>query len=366
MKFFGISAVLAGIFVAPIVGADAAYPVYPSRQVSMPTNAVGTYGQMPQVVTPQTVPQVMTGTVGAASPTRITGALPRVGSTASTAGRQYYQPTDYERLADSGLYVGLSVGYSASVMGGMDADYSGEQDAYFVPGAFRDGDFSSDSVIPLQISVGAALNNDFRADFSYMRYSGLSYPGTVQTYTGESYVAAAVDGGAITSNATMLNVYYNIDAYTGYLAGGSLRPYVGVGAGLALNTIADYVVYDSTLYEEIPESMLGSVPAGTLTAVKDIYAYHNGGTMEQFAFMLEGGISTSLEGGVKMDFFVRYANLGQVKTSGSIILSQTELLADGYGGEYEAPYDSVFHYTNWTESGRLSMVDVGVRLRLQF
>ena len=67
--------------------------------------------------------------------------------------------------------------------------------------------------------------------------------------------------------------------------------------------------------------------------------------------------------------FVRYSNLGNVKTSGSIIMSQIEWLGDGSGavdGEYQAPYDSVYHYTNWYESGRLGMIDLGVRLRLQF
>lgn len=305
-----------------------------------------------------------TNTVAAAQNTRITGALPRVGSTATTAGRQYYQPADYDRLADSGLYIGLSVGFSASVMGSISADYAGEQNAFFVPGAFQDADFKSDTVIPLQISVGAALNNDFRADFSFLRYGGLSYPETVQTSNGAGdYIAAAVDGGAITANATMLNVYYNIDAYTGYLAGGSLRPYVGAGVGLSVNTLADYVVYDNTFYSEKDPAF---ATAGELTGISDIYAYHNGGTSEQLAFMLEGGITTELDGGIKMDFFVRYSNLGKVKTSGSIIVSQTEWLGDGAGGEYEAPYDSVFHYTNWYESGRLSTVDVGLRMRLQF
>ena len=82
--------------------------------------------------------------------------------------------------------------------------------------------------------------------------------------------------------------------------------------------------------------------------------------------MLEGGVTTELEGGVKLDFFVRYANLGEVKTSGSIVMSQVEWLSDGAGMEYEAPYDSVYHYTEWYESGRLGLIDVGLRLRLQF
>ena len=59
----------------------------------------------------------------AANPNRVTGTLPRVGTSSAAAGRQYYQPEDYDRLADSGLYIGLSVGYSTAVSGGMDADY---------------------------------------------------------------------------------------------------------------------------------------------------------------------------------------------------------------------------------------------------
>ena len=106
--------------------------------------------------------------------------------------------------------------------------------------------------------------------------------------------------------------------------------------------------------------------AGDLTGISDVYAYHNGGTMEQFAFMLEAGVTTELDNGLKLDFFARYANLGKVKTSGSIIVSQTEWLGTGTGEEYIAPYDRVFHYTNWYESGRLGMFDVGLRLRLQF
>ena len=366
MKKFSVFAAFAGVLFGLPLGTGAAYPAYPTYQTN---NAYNTYptantqnGQM--VYMPNTVAAnnvVVPNMYGsnAASPTRVTGALPRVGSSQTTAGRQYYQPADYDRLADSGLYVGLSVAYGASLMGSMSADYTGEENAFFVPGAFKEADFDSDSVIPLQISVGAAINNDIRVDFSYLRYSGVSYPNTVQSSDGMGgYIEASVDGGAITANATMLNVYYNIDSYTGYL-----RPYIGAGVGISLNTIADYVVYDNTFYSEMDPVYAG---AGDLTGISDIYAYHNGGTAEQFAFMLEGGLTTEMDGGIKLDFFVRYANLGKVKTSGSIIVSQTEWLGDGAGGEYEAPYDSVFHYTNWYESGRLGMVDVGVRLRLQF
>ncbi|MCM1294014.1 MAG: hypothetical protein NC311_00425 [Muribaculaceae bacterium] len=378
MKRFNIFATLAGaVMLLPAVS-HGAYPVYsayqsnatyarPQAQPQAVYQATNAQGQV--VYLPATGNTVIAANSGvAASPTRVTGALPRVGSNVVSAGRQYYQPADYDRLADSGLYIGVSVGYTASVMGNISADYTGEKDAFFVPGAFESAKFKSDSVIPLQLSVGAAINNDIRVDFSFLRYSGISYPSIVNSSNGAGgYVEAAVDGGAITNNATMLNVYYNIDSFTGYLAGGSLRPYIGAGVGISLNTIADYVVYDNTFYAEV-DYPLDIPTAGILTGVSDVYAYHNGGTEEQLAFMLEGGLTTDLDGGLKLDMFVRYSNLGRVKTSGSIIVSQTEWLSTGGvgTGEEPAPYDSVFHYTNWYESGRIGMVDVGARLRLQF
>ena len=370
MKKFGISAALMGFVLGAPCVVGAAYPVYqnPNANNQIVTNGRVIYyptGVQPAVVNGTGQNQVVVAnSVVAANPSRITGMLPKVGSNATAAGRQYYQPADYDRLADSGLYIGLSAAYSASIMGSVSADYTGEQKSFAVPGAFKAADFMSDTVIPLQVSVGASINNDIRVDFSYTRYSGLSYPDRVETADGAGgFVTASVDGGAITANTTMLNVYYNIDSYTGFIAGGSLRPYIGAGVGLSLNTIADYVVLDNTFYSEMDPSQAG---AGDLTGVSDIYAYHNGGTTEQLAFMLEGGVTTELSGGLKLDFFVRYENLGRVKTSGSIVMSQTEWIGDGAGGEYESPYDSVYHYTNWSESGRLSMVDVGARLRLQF
>lgn len=372
-------AVLAGFMSSLPFVADAAYPVYNPQQLQRQGYVINNYPNNSQQMvgtTNITTQQLAaaanvrtTNNIGATNPNRVTGALPRVGSSATNAGRQYYQSADYDRLSESGLYIGLSAAYSTMLKGSMSADYAGEDNSFFAPGSFVASDFNKDTIIPLQISVGAAINSDIRIDFSFLRYSGMSYADKVQTYTGDPedpYTDATVSGGAITSNSTMLNVYYNLDSFTGYVAGGSLRPYVGAGVGISLNTIADYVVYDNGFYDETNQLGPGSVEPGGLTAISDIYGYHNGGTTEQLAFQLEGGVTTSMSGGLKLDFFVRYANLGKVKTSGSIVVSQTEWLSDGMGEEYEAPYDSVFHYTNWTESGRLSSLDVGARIRLEF
>lgn len=383
VNFFALLMGFASVAPCAVNAAYSAYPVYNPQQMARQGYVINQYPtQQPRQVYAQPTQRtnIMPNQLAAASatngrpmvnvaatqPNRVTGALPRVGSSATNAGRQYYQSTDYDRLADSGLYVGLSAGYNMMLNGKMSADYSGETKAFLAPGSFQDSDIKKDTIIPLQVSVGAAINSDVRIDFSYLRYSGMSYADSIQTSTGDGFVDASVSGGAITSNVTMLNVYYNIDSFTGYMVGGSLRPYIGAGVGLSLNTIADYVVFDNNFYDETGGAGPGAIDPGYLTAVSDIYAYHNGGTMEQLAFSLEAGVTTDMHDGLKLDFFIRYANLGKVKTSGSIVVSQTEWLSDGAGDEYEAPYDSVFHYTNWFESGRLSAMDAGVRLRLEF
>jgi hypothetical protein len=358
MKKAGVFAVLSvAAFGVPMTS----FAVYPAAQ--------STFVQQPVYM-----PQNVNGRMVTAAPTnRVTGALPNVGTNATNAaGRRYYHPDNFDRLSDSGLYIGLSVGYATSISGGIQAQYQNEQNAFYVPGAFAQASYKHDTVLPLQLSVGAAINSDIRIDFSYMRYSGLSYPNMVQTSNGAGgFTDVQATGGHISSTATMFNLYYNIDSYTGFMVGGSLRPYVGVGLGISTNTISDYLVYDPNFYEEVAQGSV--VPPGTLTAISDIYAYHAGGTMEQLAYMLEGGVTTEMEGGVKIDFFLRWTGLGKVQSSGSIVVSQTEWLATGLGAigvdpgaEEPAPYDSVFHYTNWREGGNLGTLDIGVRLRLQF
>ncbi|MCL1902481.1 MAG: hypothetical protein FWG18_02525 [Alphaproteobacteria bacterium] len=373
MKKTGILALFAAIIAPTFVGAAQPRPA-PNQPYFQQTG----FQQQPVILQPYNsqgtvfIPQNTVGQMPtAAQPTRVTGNLPRVGSNNTSTMRQYYHPNNFDRISDSGLYIGLSIAYNGSLSGGMRADYARETNAFFVPGAFEQAAWKSDTVLPLQISVGAAINSDIRVDFSYTRYSGLSYPDYVQTSDGAGgFFTVEATGGGITSNATMLNLYYNLDSYTGYIAGGALRPYIGVGVGISTNTISDYLVYDGKFYAEVPEGT-PSV-AGQLTAISDIYAYHSGGTTENLAYMFEGGVTTELDGGIKVDFFVRYSGLGKVQSSGSIVVSQTEWLGTGFGvigeagAEQPAPYDSVFHYTNWRESGNLAAVDLGVRLRLQF
>ncbi|MDR0448939.1 MAG: hypothetical protein LBG89_00550 [Rickettsiales bacterium] len=336
-------------------------PVQPMQFQQQPQQFVQQQQMNPQFIPANQIARMPQ----AAQPTRITGSLPAVGNNSGNiAGRQYLQPSQFDRLAESGLYMGLSLAYSYSVLGGITSDYSG----YLVPGnASSVGYGENGTILPLQISVGAALNSDVRVDFSYNRYSGINYPSMVKARDGAGgYVDLQAFDGAITSNITMLNVYYNVDKYMGNLVGGVLRPYVGVGLGIGLNTIGDYIVYDPEYYAEIDNDYFAIAPPGILAGVSNIYAYHSGGTTEQLAYMLEGGLTSTLESGMRVDFFLRYMNMGKVESSGSVVLSQTEWLTTGDGGEFEGDYASVFHYTDYKESGNLASIDIGVRLRIQF
>jgi hypothetical protein len=382
VRIFAVSALCA------LIVAGGAHAVMPYQQPIMYQQPSPGYYQQPQPMYQQPQPVVyqqpspVRGYIPAyqvarmpqaVPPGRITGALPKVGNAYVNAGRKYYQPEGFDRLADSGLYIGLSLGYTYSLKGGMIAEYQEQPNAWYVPGAFREAGFAKSSVMPLQLSVGAALNNDLRVDFAYLRYSGISYPSSVMISDGGGgFISAGASGGRISSSTTMLNVYYNLDSYTGVLASGSLRPYVGVGLGIGTTTIADYLIYDGNFYPDSSWDVGITPPAGETTAVSDVYAYHSGGTTEQLAYAIELGTTTELDGGLKLDFFVRWANLGRVESSGSIVVTQTEWFATGLepigteGSEMPAPYDTVYHYTNWKEGGQLTAIDLGIRMRIQF
>jgi hypothetical protein len=373
--------------VSVLAAGDCAYSAYPAPYPnSYPYYGAPQYQQAAQYAQPQyqqaALPQPQQGYIPAnqiarypqaAAPGRITGQLPKVGSAYVNAGRKYYQPEGFDRLADSGLYVGLGLGYTYSVSGGMSAEYIDQPKSWYVPGAFEQAGWSQGTVLPIMLSVGAAVNNDVRIDFAYARYSGISYPSSVRTSNGAGgFINAVASDGRVSSSATMLNLYYNLDSYTGVLASGSLRPYAGIGLGISTNTISDYLVADKSYYPEPGIYEGDTPPIGTLTMISDVFAYHSGGTTEGLAYAFEGGVTTEMDGGLKLDFFLRWTHLGRVESSGSIVVSQTEWLATGAapigedGSEQQAEYDSVFHYTNWKEGGNLSAIDLGVRLRIQF
>ena len=92
----------------------------------------------------QTIARQMSATL----PTRITGKLPNIGSNA-IAGRQYYEPEQYDRLADSGLYIGVSAGYNTAIIGGMNADYKNQEKGFSAPGAFKQANYIANNTFTI-------------------------------------------------------------------------------------------------------------------------------------------------------------------------------------------------------------------------
>jgi len=253
------------------------------------------------------------------------------------------------------FYTGLSLGYTASINGGITADYANQPDAFMVLGSFQQSAFQINGtrVVPIQISLGVNVIDNLRADISHMRYSGISIPGAVQqsaAFFGFYYAAA--NGGDVSGNTTMLNVYYNLDRLTGRFIAGKLSPYVGIGIGLGINTISDYMISIPGYYE---------LPPGSTTGISNIRALHSGSTTRNLAYMIETGGTSELTDRVLLDMFVRWTNLGCVRTSGNIVVTQTK-----WDNGIPSVVDNRDNYQNWRESGTLSILDIGARLRLLF
>jgi hypothetical protein len=138
---------------------------------------------------------------------------------------------------------------------------------------------------------------------------------------------------------------------------------------MAVNTISDFEVFDPVYHRILPDNITPDKDA--VTGFYDSIAYHSGGTTERLAYALEAGLTTELRRGLKLDIFTRWVSLGRVTTSGNVVVSKTEWIATGEeplgwpGSEF--PADNVTsHYTGRQNSGMLSVLDIGVRLRLQF
>ncbi|MCL2748655.1 MAG: hypothetical protein FWE50_01120 [Alphaproteobacteria bacterium] len=271
------------------------------------------------------------------------------------------------------FYAGFSLGKTIQINGGMKANYTDQHWAWIAPGSFKKSEFQDDGATAIQFSIGAEITDYLRVDVSHLRYFNIFMPRTVMTaehWWADGYIPVRLIGGDVSSNANMVNVYYNLDHIIQYLQNAKLRPYIGAGIGIGKNTISDYVVHDGNFYR-MP-GVEGTTPSpGTVTAITDIFARHLGKSTKNTVYMFEGGATYSLDERLLLDFFVRWANLGRVETSG-IFLSQTEYIATGTeqiplpGSEKPADGTGRQHLPDWRESGTLNIVDIGLRLRLLF
>jgi len=216
------------------------------------------------------------------------------------------------------LYAGFALGRVMSVGGRMRPNYELGPGAWFNSSSFQQTAFQNNDAMSIQAVVGMSISDNLRIDASWMNYSGISMLGSAQQF-----------GGNISSEAIMLNVYHNLDSYTGRIINGIFRPYIGIGAGVGFNTIADWI-YNTSIYQ----------------------AGMSGSSTTSLAGALEFGLTAESDKGLMLDFFVRWTNLGRVSATGW-------MWADDLANNLE------YNTDEWRERGIISMLDMGVRLRLQ-
>jgi opacity protein-like surface antigen len=276
----------------------------------------------------------------------------------TTAGNANNSAENSKRKAPR-FYAGFSVGYVAYLNGGMNADYASQPSSWAAPGSFQESAFQIDKrSMPIQLSIGMNIIENLRLDISHLRYSRISMPGLIQTATGgrngqDGYFTFHATGGEVSGNATMLGAYYDLNRLIGKFIGGKLSPYVGAGIGYGTNEISDYEIFDNT------GGGYYSFDAG-ITGASNIRAIHLGGSRSNLVYAIEAGGTAELSRMFLLDIFVRYMGLGGVETKGEIIVNQT-----AWSGGAPANNETL-RYKGWKEIGILSILDIGVRLKLRF
>ena len=266
------------------------------------------------------------------------------------------------------FYIGASIAKNLWIGDGIKADYANESDAWRAPGSFNRSKFNDNNAPVFQLSFGGAVNENLRFDLSYASRSNISVkfnPDRNFLYMG------GIEGRDpnVSSNAMMLNVYYNLDDIIGRF---KLRPYVGAGIGLANNTISDYTVTDWNLYY-LPGMVGTNQPAGTIVAWNYLRTNHSGKTNKNnFAYALEAGATQDLIKGFFLDFLIRWTYLGRVESDGVLVVYDV-YASNGVGLVGEQPINNgsplstlSSYFPGRKESGNLSALDIGMRLRFQF
>jgi len=271
---------------------------------------------------------------------------------------QYTEPVIENRWFD-GMYVGFALSRTISTFGGMTADYRNMPDAWMTPGSLTRSSFDKNSSRLQQLSVGKIINENIRIDISHVRQSGISVP------------TKFIGGGQVSNNAIMLNVYYNINHFTGNLLDGMLRPYVGMGIGVSRNRISDYW-FATNFWPDLYWSsgiVPGQVyPEGTLLGIGAVSGTHSGSNYS-LVFALEAGTTANLTSRLELDLFIRLISFGRIRTDG-LTAGRAEVRSDGINpasswiGGVEEWVE--IHYSDRRESGLLDIFDIGARLRYMF
>jgi len=226
---------------------------------------------------------------------RTAQALPAPADGAARAGDSGWLATLGRDAAASGLYLRGQLGYAA----GLDADIkdtppSGTVIACLARGTRCGGELDDvGSSVTFGAGLGYRWNRQVRFDVT------LDYrPGFAVDDSDQATPFAANYKGDITSLVTLVNAYWDLPVDLGQYAGwlGRVRPWVGLGLGVARNELDD-LSYSQRLAS-------GATARGRLP----------GSTATSFAWQAGLGLGIELLPQLTLDFGYRYLDAGDIKT----------------------------------------------------
>ena len=327
---------------------------------------------------------------------------------------QQAQQNQFNTLADTGFYLGLSLGKGKST-GQPTSAYCDPE----LPGnCSGDGALEQDTS-SMGLVFGLAVSSATRLELTYTKYSDLKYGDTA---THSDYFGSRelnVSGGDIESNVLMANFFYSLEDMFGNFSGGKIIPYFGFGIGLSFNTLSEYTIYDEDGYD-LDDQCIG-VPdsydsEGNLIPGDLVYSFdggwgiyddgihevgilcdymhlgeitYAGDTVQSIAWGVELGLTWKMQNQMYVDFFFKHTNLGEVSSSGMVV-SDYEWMDYYYSGElygeasgdYDyyidegaginnemiglAPTSDIRAFYDAKEKSDISVTEFGIKFRIMF
>lgn len=220
---------------------------------------------------------------------------------------EYAAPAMHSGASGGGFYLRGDVGANANVLRGLAQDDL----------AMNGGTFINKSVgntASVGVGVGYRFNENVRVDATWELRSTASLKGTdnVRILNGRGQEVADLYthyDGSVSSQVAMVNAYYDIGNWNG------LTPFVGVGIGVARNTVSGL----TTLSSSTINSYSATAPYALTGTLKDHTTGHAADrTRYNFAWSLTAGLAYAVSDRLSLEMAYRYMDLGKNAASSVI------------------------------------------------
>lgn len=207
----------------------------------------------------------------------------------------------------SGFYLRGDVGANANVLRGLAQDDLARNGGTFI-------NKSVGNTASVGVGAGYRINENARIDATWELRSTATLKGTdnVRILNGRGQEVADLYthyDGSVSSQVAMVNAYYDIGNWNG------LTPFVGVGIGVARNTVSGL----TTLSSSTINSYSATAPYALTGSLKDQTSGHAADrTRYNFAWSLTAGLAYAVNDRLSLEMAYRYMDLGKNAASSVI------------------------------------------------